>query len=144
MKISVKKDCQVRFFPNPANILMRKHLHNFWTGMISSSSSLQLYPLQLHCIRLTLLRLEVKLCKPMNLKVRVKSKFTSSLISYYKLLTEKGKRTYIFEVLFFLKHAVTVNLNKFSSDFIFKWYTSVSFTNSFFQLKKLVSEKQFG
>ena len=77
----------------------------------------------------------------MNLKMRVKSKFTSWLISYYKLLTEKGKTTYIFEVLLFLKHTVTVNLNKFSSDFIFKWYTSVSFTNSFFQLKKLVSEK---
>ena len=55
-----------------------------------------------------------------------------------------NKKIHVFEVLIFWKQSVTVNLKKFFSHTIFKWYTSgkLCIVNSFISVKDLIRWKR--
>ena len=62
-------------------------------------------------------------CESMILKTGVKSKFVLWQLPYYNWLKKNDKKIHLFEVLVFWKRTVIVDLKKFSSNTIFRWYT---------------------
>ena len=75
----------------------------------------------------------------------VKRKFVLWQHRYNNLLTEKkSKKVYVSEAINFWKYAVIVNLNKFSSDTIFRLYTRGKFTwsNSVILVEALIRWKR--
>ena len=69
-------------------------------------------------------------CEPMTFNMWAKIKFVLWQPPYSNLLAEKKeKNIHVFKVPFFRKKAVTINLNKFSSNTSFRWYTFEKFYN---------------